>query len=240
MNSVILQEKPLVCEVITLKLGIANSFIIKQKGIILVDTGINVETETFIKLFAEKGIDPREISLIIITHGHTDHFAHINTLKKLTGARILCHKNAVQAIETGKGSEVVARTLLGQILKQVLKGKVKGGYIPETPDIIIEKPYDLSEFGISGKIIPTPGHTDCSVSIVLDTNQAIIGDMMVSSPPFPQTPLLAVFAYDTKLLLNSIQALLDANVDIFYASHGGPYTREQVIKLVETFTKKRR
>lgn len=222
------------CEVITLKLGLADSFIIKQNGTILVDTGINVEIETFIKLLAEKGIDPKEISLIIITHGHTDHFAHVSMLKKLTGARILCHKNAFHAIETGKASESVARTLLGQILKQIFRGKIKGGYIPETPDIIIEKPYDLSEFGISGKIIPTPGHTDCSVSIVLNTNQAIIGDMMVSLPFFPKTPLLAVLAYDTKLLLNSIQTLLDANVDIFYGSHGGPYTRYQVIKLVET------
>ena len=69
-------------KVITLKLGLANSFLIKQNGMILVDTGINVGTGTFIKLFAENGIDPKEISLIIITHGHTDHFAHISELKK--------------------------------------------------------------------------------------------------------------------------------------------------------------
>lgn len=222
-------------KIITLNLGLSNSFLIKQDGLILVDTGINVSTEIFVKIFKENSINPQEIKLIIITHGHTDHFAHISQLKKMTGARVLCHKNALHAIKTGISSEVIPRNLLGRLLKQIFKGKIKDGYIPEIPDITIDSPYDLKEFGVSGKIIPTPGHTDCSVSIILDSGQAIIGDIMLSLPCLPNTPFLAFFANDTKQLLDSIHTLINNDVTIFYAAHGGPYLRDQVIKLVSKF-----
>ena len=49
------------------------------------------------------------------------------------------------------------------------------------PDIIIEDEFDLSGFGVKGKVIPTPGHTDGSVSIFLDSGKCICGDTIGAS-----------------------------------------------------------
>lgn len=36
--------------------------------------------------------------------------------------------------------------------------------------------YDLNEFGITGKVIWTPGHSEGSSAVVLDNEIALIGD----------------------------------------------------------------
>jgi len=38
--------------------------------------------------------------------------------------------------------------------------------------------FDLGEYGIAGKIIHTPGHSPSSVSIVLESGETLVGDML--------------------------------------------------------------
>ena len=47
---------------------------------------------------------------------------------------------------------------------------------PTKVDIILEEEaFSLEEYGISGSIIYTPGHSTGSVSILLDTGEAFVG-----------------------------------------------------------------
>ena len=46
------------------------------------------------------------------------------------------------------------------------------------PDILVDDVFGLSEYGISGKIIHTPGHSQGSMSIILDNGETLIGDMV--------------------------------------------------------------
>jgi glyoxylase-like metal-dependent hydrolase (beta-lactamase superfamily II) len=94
-------------KVIKVNFGFVNSYIIQDQGRALVDTGINLAPDRFERVFKELKIDPKTIDLIIITHGHSDHFAHIKQLKEMTGARVLCHEKAALFIKTGENAEIV-------------------------------------------------------------------------------------------------------------------------------------
>jgi len=210
----------------TLPLGFSNAILIQETGTILVDTGAPATQEKYRALFASLQVDPLDIRLIVITHGHSDHFAHAIELRELTDAPVLCHIEALPALRTGKNPPVHPRNELGESVLKMIAGKEPAASGPFEPDIVIESAYDLSFFGVSGKIIPTPGHSKCSLSVLLDSGNAIVGDMIVSSP-FTGLASAAYFADDPDSLFTNIRKLLP-QAHTFYSGHGGPFTREQV------------
>ena len=216
-------------EIITLPLGFANAFIIRGRATIMVDTGIHVRKEKYLQLFAAHEIDPRSIQLLIVTHAHADHFAEANVIKEMTGAPLLCHKKAAQFLLAGKNAAVVPANELGRKALQALGRKLPLRAKPVHPDIIIDDDFDLKPYGMAGRVIATPGHTDCSLSVMLGDGQAIVGDTIVPDF-FTGQPSLAYFATDVEALSASVTRLL-ALAHTFYSSHGGPYSKEIVLQL---------
>jgi len=114
--------------------------------------------------------------------------------------------------------------LLGKKLYTTVKGVI--------PDILMDDDFSLVPFGVMGKAVPTPGHTDCSISVLLDSGIAIVGDILVPSF-FTGELCLAYFANNQKALTNSVKKLID-QADTFYGGHGGPFTKEEVSRLIKS------
>lgn len=218
-------------QVFQLNFGVVSGFIIRGKKIALVDTGINITKERYNTIFNKLNIRPADIDLIIITHGHSDHYAHVHDLKEMTGAKILCHENAASLIKNGENAKIIPRNLWGKIAKKIFKGTLKN-YVPEEPDIVFNDEFTLYDYGIDGRVVYTPGHSNCSISVLLDSGEAITGDIFVSWPIHPHKPFVALFVEDMDGLITSINRLLDFGVIKFYSGHGGPYTRDSITKLV--------
>ncbi|QDR81182.1 MBL fold metallo-hydrolase [Sporomusa termitida] len=220
-------------KVTPLKFGISNLTLIQDQGIIIVDTGCQSEKEAYVQAFAELGIQPADISLIVITHAHWDHCSRVNELKDLTGAPVLCHKHAVPVLQKGEMLPFIPRGEEGKRFVEMIANDDADVLKPINPDIIIDSDFDLTPFGVTGKIIHTPGHSDCSVSVVLDSGETITGDILRESP-FTGDLNLAFIATDEAKLIDSVRNLLAIkNIHSFYGGHGGPYTREAVSKLVK-------
>lgn len=216
-------------KVITLKLGFSDAFLVKEQGTIIVDTGINVRREKYLELFRLFNIEPKEVGLIIISHGHADHYGNVHLLKEITGAPVLCHRNAVGAVQAGRDAKVVPRNKLGEDVFKLIKNHLPKAFNFIAPDIIMDDFFDLTPFGVNGKIIHTPGHSDCSVSVILNSGEAIVGDIMVQSF-FTAEPCLAYFATNEDALFSSFRRLLlEANT--FYGGHGGPFTKDEASKM---------
>ena len=60
-------------EIHRLILGACNCYLIKEQGLILVDTGSPNRGYKFQKELIKLSIEPEDISLILLTHGHQDH-----------------------------------------------------------------------------------------------------------------------------------------------------------------------
>lgn len=217
-------------KVITLKLGFANAFLIRDKGTILVDTGINTPREHYVRLFRDLQVDPQTLDLIVITHGHADHFGNAYILKELTPAPVLCHSDAVQALQTGQSAEVIPRNELGRNVFKRLKRTLPLSSKPVRPDLIIDSIFDLKPYGVRGKVVSTPGHSACSVSVILDSGKAIVGDIFVPSP-LTGAPCLAYFACDETALFESARFLL-GQAEIFYGGHGPSFSKEELVKFI--------
>lgn len=91
----------------------------------------------------------------------------------------------------------------------------------------------LGEFGINGKIVFTPGHSSGSISVILDTGDAFVGDMAMNGLPMTIGANLPIFAENTSVLINSWRKLADMGLKRIYPAHGKPFSIENLLKKID-------
>ena len=113
------------------------------------------------------GIPLADVTHGLATHYHIDHAGAAEDLKR-RGMRLIVTEEQVSAMPEMKRYT-----------------KPTDGYteISLTGNVVIscaESRAYLATLGIAGVIVPTPGHSDDSVTLVLDSGEAFIGDL---TPP---------------------------------------------------------
>lgn len=196
-----------------------------DKGI-LVDAGTRKYLPMVYASICEQGLEFRDIRLIILTHTHYDHVDGLKEIREKTGARILVHKNEAPSLLKGHTDIPAGTVFIGRILS-FLGRKVLpsiGSYPAVTADILVEDRYDITELGIEAYVIHTPGHTNGSVSLIIDNEYAFVGDSMFG---IMKKSILPPFADDPSALKRSWQVLAETGCRIFYPGHGKPIDRQR-------------
>jgi endoribonuclease LACTB2 len=137
---------------------------------LLIDIGWPGTLPKFQRQFQRMDIKLTDIPYCLATHYHPDHAGLAQDLKNM-GIKLIVLENQVAAIPT---------------LKTYMKPQ--NNYVDIDPADNVLLTFDdsrafLSRLGIQGEIIPTPGHSDDSVTLILDDGSAFTGDlnpMMVS------------------------------------------------------------
>ncbi|MGD8792944.1 MAG: MBL fold metallo-hydrolase [Anaerolineae bacterium] len=202
--------------------GHANVFFIRtDNGYILVDAGMPGDTEKLDEVFAITGVDPGSIHLIVVTHGHLDHMGLIAYAKEATGAPVVCHRSLSGKLATGEIEVPVAQNLMGRFLNFVSGVQdMTGGTDIEgvKADILVDDVFDLSEYGISGQITHTPGHSQGSISIFLDNGETLVGDMVRDEGDGKIGP--GMFYEDKETLIASLEKAAQFESSTIFLSHG--------------------
>ena len=225
-----------------LPMGMINSFVIKgTKKHILVDSGIPGSEKKILDQLDSYGIDSKDIGLIIITHGHIDHFGSAAALKLKLGVPLLIHDLDAVALRTGKS--MVETLNPNKKFWNILKRKlIRDVATSCEPDVVLNGDcnYDLNEWGIDGKVIHTPGHTPGSLSVILDDGNAIIMDLassgiLLGGIMFYSRMKHPPFHDDLSALKKSIEKVLTEKADKFYLGHGGPVSRKDLMQYLVRF-----
>ena len=88
-------------EVFSVRSPIVNAYIVRGERAIIIDTGIPGFGEKILAKMEEHGIKPADVSLILITHGHHDHYGSVAFLREKTGAPVAIHKEDAGSLRTG-------------------------------------------------------------------------------------------------------------------------------------------
>lgn len=221
-------------DIFTIRLGFMKSFLIKtETGCVLIDAGYPNKEQKLWNFLEKKKIDPEEIKLVIVTHGHFDHFGSLAKIVEKTNAKIIVHENDQEMLKTGKVGEIKIHTKWGEILEKLMGKRMrKVSVTPIKPDIIVTDNYSLEKHGITGKIIHTPGHTNGSISVILNSKIAFIGDLTHGFPLRGKTDFPFV-AENLEEVFKSWKRLLDEGVVLFYQAHGKEFRKELLLKRLQ-------
>jgi len=206
-------------------------YLLQGEGVILIDGGAPGRAEVFGRALDGLSIDPREIQLILVTHGHWDHIAQAKDIKALTRAQVAMHAREKHLLENPLRPQPGGPpgvTTWGRILISLLGLYTRSLQISATEvDIVLDdKGLDLAAYGIPGQVVHTPGHSPGSVSVLLETGEAFVGDLAMSQFPIRFSPGLPIFADDLEKVKQSCRLLLDLGAKTIYPAHGKPFPAE--------------
>ena len=222
-------------KIINIESGINTCYLIKEKGAIMVDGGPPKMKATFLKRMKDTSIDPEEIKLIVLTHGHFDHVGSAKEIQEITGAKIAIHKKDQQDLEQGFSNWPKGVTRWGKISSSIFKPLLKNKMTFPTvkADIMLDdNGLSLNEYGIAGKIIYTPGHTLGSVSVLLDSGDLFAGCLTHNRFPLTFRPALPIYAENIEMVKESWRKVIDAGAKIVYPAHGKPFPVDFIKKYI--------
>ena len=221
-------------ETIQIKLNFSNAYLIKDKKSILVDTGSPNEADKILAAIQKAGVSIKDISLIIHTHGHFDHAGSTAELKRRLGIPVAVHVNDAFMLREGRNGEIKPRNFEARIVMAF----VPKSFETSQPDILIDEEMVLTDFGVNGKVLFTPGHTPGSLSVLCENNEAIIGDLMMGGwaggALFGSHPNYHYYIDDIGQLHASLKKILGFKPERLYVGHGGPLEFEHVLERFST------
>jgi glyoxylase-like metal-dependent hydrolase (beta-lactamase superfamily II) len=206
-----------------------NAYLLLGRRPIIVDAGTPGSGPLIHDQVAAHGVDPEDVSLIVVTHGHVDHFGSAAELARLTGAPIAGHIADLGTYRAGRVREpYLPIGLFGHLFART--SRVRESTEPFEPDLLVRGETHLSDFGVEARIMPTPGHTPGSISVLTDDGDLVAGDLVA-------TPLLGLVKgrpanppfHDDRLgNLASLRKMLDLGPTRIHVGHGAPLEPQAV------------
>jgi len=185
---------------VRIRCAISNCYLVLGEKPVLVDTGAPGDLKRILAALAQHGVEPKQIGLILLTHGHSDHAGCAAELRRRTGAQVAVHTGDAHLVRTGQNGVLAARDTLGRLIRPFVNETYEGF----DPDLVFREAISLEPYGLRARILPTPGHTPGSISVVFANGEALIGDVLRGSLVWPNRARPHYFCNDPDLNQRSV------------------------------------
>jgi glyoxylase-like metal-dependent hydrolase (beta-lactamase superfamily II) len=215
-------------DIFPVELGFDTSYVLKADGVIAVDAGAPKKGKSFLRGLERASIRPEDVQLIVMTHGHWDHVGSASDMQAITGAKLAMHELEAPWLQKCLTPLPPGATSWGRVvasLVRVFLPLIK--FPPAKVDLVLtNEGLSLSDYGIPGRVLHTPGHTLGSVSILLDSGDVFVGDLAMNKFPLRLSPGFPIFAEDQDAVVRSWKTLLEMGATTVYPAHGKPFPAE--------------
>jgi len=203
--------------------GVSNCYLVFNREIFLVDTGMPGKSNEVLKFLVNNlKHDPEDIKTIVITHHHYDHIGSLDKLKKISKARVAVHSadaDYLSGVKSQTGSAFMKP--LVSLMKLLYRTR------PVKPDIILEDGDRIGDYGV----IHTPGHTPGSICLYNHDNGVIfVGDNLKYSKGKIEKPGIM---HEPEKYRESMKKLENLDIEVILTGHGPPVTSDVKKKLME-------
>jgi glyoxylase-like metal-dependent hydrolase (beta-lactamase superfamily II) len=209
-------------------MGFTNAYLLPgEYGYLLIDTGSPRAQGFLFRKISRMGISPSEIQLAIITHAHFDHVGCLDEVKKRCGLHVAAHPHEKDLLEAGRlvippGTISLVDAICRFGRRHMAAVEKIYRFNPVKVEMEISEPLDLDDWGFFATVVPTPGHTRGSLSLIAKDGTAFVGDLAVNFPlvRFQGKKFVPPFGDDVGQILRSWKILLELGVKRICPSHG--------------------
>ena len=194
-------------------------------GMVLIDPGPPGSVQAIIDNMAGAGIPPEQVRLILVTHGHLDHYGGVARIKAWCGAPVAAHPIAPDFSRERRNALPPAQTLQGSLMRWVylfLSPLVR--FASLQADLLLDEGAVLSPYGLDARLITVPGHAPGSLAVVTGEGDILIGDLFVNYA-VPSQPIYLCDRQAWRLSCERVWALKPRTV---YVGHGDPFPGDKL------------
>lgn len=197
-----------------------NIVLIVEDELTLIDTGYPGSSMQIADFIGGLGRSFAEIGLIIITHNHIDHMGGLAEMRGMCRARVAVHQAGI----IGAGDEPPYPAGIRRLLRVPFLSNLRRSFLLSPDDVDIR----LADGDVIGplgglRVVHTPGHTPCSISLYSPRDKLlIVSDTLVRSRRDIRLPHKTV-ATDFAEAMHSIRKMAELDFDILCFGHGKPF-----------------
>lgn len=213
-------------KVTRISVNAANVYLLERDGQrLMIDSGNPGDEAAIEALMRSAGTPPESIDWLILTHGHLDHAGTAAYFQSKFGIKTIGGKGDAAMFSEGKQQPLCPTSALAVAIDMSQRGKT---YTLFEADILVDIPFDLGQLGITGNLLPVPGHTDGTLVVTMD-NAVFVGDLIRGEVYSPTTPTRHFFMCDLPDNDADIRQLL-AREDLtqWFPGHFGPLAASAV------------
>ena len=222
------------------KLGFTNCYLLPYpEGYLLIDTSYPHSYNLFRQKLERSSIRLSRIKYLLLTHHHDDHAGFAAPLAQESGCRIIVHRHALLPLKRGESElDIYPVNRRIKVIFRLFRLFHKEFKFPPLTlsdnDILIEQDNTevLKSIGLEGKILATPGHTNDSISVILSTGQAFVGDAAMNILPGSGIHYRPIYIKNIQEVYESWKKLKTCGAKILYPAHGAPFPIEQLEKQI--------
>jgi glyoxylase-like metal-dependent hydrolase (beta-lactamase superfamily II) len=177
--------------------GNTRCYLLKNK--LLIDTSWAGTLPDFLKCINQNHIHLEEIQYLMMTHFHPDHMGIAQDIADL-GIKLIVFNEQAKYLHS---------------FDNVYTKRNQRNFHPINDSEIKllsckNSRHFLESLGIQGEVIYTPGHSNDSVSVIMDDGETIVGDLL----PIHLAPI-----YNDKIIEHSWNNILSHNIHVIYYGH---------------------
>jgi metallo-beta-lactamase class B len=190
--------------------------------LVMIDSGAGGSFKVMVKNIEKAGLNPHDISLLILTHCHIDHIGSAPQFKRDYNCEVVIHDLDADAVENGDPVLTAANW-----------------YETEFPPTPIDRRLtgEHGEFQFNDEklfFLHTPGHTPGSIVLYIDR-----GGKRILFGQDIHGPFLPSFGSDIEAWRQSMKKLLDLEADILCEGHFGIFrSKESTEKYIKDYLRR--
>ena len=199
-------------------------------GWVMIDTGYENSYQSVLKKLRKLLIRPEEIRFLFLTHAHDDHAGFLEAwMTNHLQTQVIAHEKAIDGLRRGQNSfDGGCSTMFAFLFCQLmaLLGNSEHRY-PRLSEEHLAKITTLNaenltqmESKLNSKILFTPGHTEDSISLLVDGNM-FCGDAAMNG--IPSSHKITIWVEDKVAFEKSWDEMLASRAKKIYPAHGSPF-----------------
>jgi glyoxylase-like metal-dependent hydrolase (beta-lactamase superfamily II) len=202
-----------------------NCYLLRGKGgIVLIDPGPAGSVETVIAGAETAGVQPGDVCLILVSHGHLDHYGAAAGIKAWCGAPVAAYPGEPELSLDRRNALPPAQTLRGSIVRWFYLLAPLARLAPLEADLLLEGGVGLSPYGVDAETVHLPGHSPGSLGILTAEGDVFVGDLFVNY----SVPSQPIYLSDRDAWQRSYEHVQALEPRMVYVGHGEPFPGERL------------